>query len=138
MVPAPEAAEAAPLWAQISAGAVGFLSLCGMIWNGVRSVTKPEEKAEPASHLVMEAASLADVRPFTERLDKILLEVIKATLAAEKSALTASEMLLCIREWIRDDRERREEEQRDALQELRIRQRMDDALRALGGPHEKT
>ncbi len=40
---------------------------------------------------------------FTERLDKILLEVTKATLSAEKSALSAAELLLCIREWIRDD-----------------------------------
>lgn len=93
-MPAPEVAEAAPAWAQV----VGFVtaagSLLGMFVSAFFRARKSEP--EPASKVLLDNASMADIKP-------VLDVLLRISVAVEGTREDVHEMLKLARQEAEDD-----------------------------------
>lgn len=122
-----ETGDLASHWQEVILGLAGVGSFLGMIASGFKGKEHPPE-AEPSSHLMLEAASLADTRPMMARLDKLGQTLERIAVACEALKQSGSDTLSCMREWMKAEEDRRERLEREADQEARMARKLDNAL----------
>lgn len=127
---APEPSTAVNMWQGLGEALAGIGVGIAVIVNFLRG-KKEKPEPEAATHMVLEASSLADMRQITDRLDKVIQALDTANRNDVALAGTQTEILTEMRSQAKDAQEWRENREREELLSLRSEKQMGALLEKL-------